>query len=312
LTKTHHSLFNSFVIKAKYDGPHVLIIAGVHGDELEPMLAARNLINKLNRNLMNGKVTVLPVANGSAFNLASRCGRDGLDLARTFPGKKNGSLTQKTAYAISRLIQTADYLIDLHTGGALLDILPLTGYLLHSSEKVLTKQRQMAQAFNLPVIWGTDAEVEGRTLSVARDYNIPAIYAECRGGLAINKNTVDLYEDGCMNVISYLGLTASPPKRRKTFTWLEDYTPGQGHLQVKLPAPETGIFIPAVSLGQKVKKGRLLGHIIHPLQNTKIKITAPEEGLVFMLRIPANVRSGDSLGGILPVSSTGKKIIYAK
>ena len=55
----------------------------------------------------------------------------------------------------------------------LLAVLPLVGYGLHGDESVLEGQRQMARAFNLPVVWGTDASLEGRSLSVARDANPP-------------------------------------------------------------------------------------------------------------------------------------------
>lgn len=44
----------------------------------------------------------------------------------------------------------------------------------------------MARAFGLPLIWGTDPTLPGRSLSVARDANVPAIYAEYLGGGRLN------------------------------------------------------------------------------------------------------------------------------
>jgi predicted deacylase len=291
----------------------VLIIAGVHGDEGEPILSALNLTNKLKNKTIKGRVTIIPVPNTSAFERGSRCGSDQKDLARTFPGREKGSVTQKAANAISKLIKEADYLIDLHTVGALLDSLPLTGYLLHPKKEILAKQQEMAKAFNLPLIWGTDAKAEGRTLSVARDCNVPAIYAECRGGLTINKKTIRLYEQGCLNVLKSLGMICSEFKQNQNlFTWLEDYRTGEGHLQSKLPSPQSGIFIPSVPIGKEVKKGSLLGYVINPVLNTKTKIICKEDGLLFMLRISSRVNTGDSLGGILPLPSQFKKVIYAK
>lgn len=310
--KANHTHFKAIVTKAAITGPHVLIIAGVHGDEVEPMLAAIRLSKTLEGILTKGQVTIVPVANGSAFSLGNRTGEDHLDLARTMPGKKEGSVTEELAYALSQLIQKADYLIDLHTGGGLFDLLPLTGYLLHSDETILEKQQQMASAFNLPVVWGTDSQVQGRTLSVARDCGIPAIYAECRGGLSVNKQTVRRYEKGCLRVLATLGMTSpiSDSASRVDY-WLEDYTPGQGHLQVKLPSPVSGIFLPAARLGRQVTQGKLLGKIIDPLTQSNTSIRAKEDGLVFMLRIPAIVQEGDSLGGILPITQKGKKLIHA-
>lgn len=312
LATTNHIFFNAYTLKAPADGPHVLILGGVHGDEFEPMLAALNLIGPLQQRLQRGKVTLVPVVNMSAFEQGARCGTDALDLARTLPGHPDGTVSEQLAHHLSELIKTADYLIDLHTGGALFDILPLCGYLLHDREEVLQQQQAMAQAFGLPVIWGTDARVEGRTLSVARDFKIPAIYAECRGGLSANRDTIQLYEKGCLRVLAHLKLiTPDTRASNDSYYWLEDYTPGQGHLQVKLPAPENGIFIPAVSVGQKVVKDTPLGELVHPLRQTRTTITAPEEGLVLMVRISSKVKEGESLGGILPISEKGKKRIYA-
>jgi predicted deacylase len=313
LTTSHNKYFDLYTITNEVTGPHLLIIAGIHGDEGEPILTASSLAKKLKEKTIKGKVTIIPVANISAFERGSRCGSDQKDLARTFPGRDKGTVTQKAASEISKLIKEADYLIDLHTGGALLDILPLTGYLLHPKKEILVKQQEMAKAFNLPLIWGTDAKVEGRTLSVARDYNVPAIYAECRGGLTINKKTIRLYEQGCLNVLENLGMICSEFKQNQNlFTWLEDYRCGEGHLQSKLPSPQNGIFIPAVPIGKEVKKGSLLGHVVNPVLNTKTKIISYEDGLLFMLRISSRVNTGDSLAGILPLPYQFKKVIYAK
>ena len=313
LTRIPHKYFDLYTISAGAAGPHVLIIAGVHGDEGEPMLAALSLIRKLENKIIRGKVSIVPVANASAFELSKRTGSDEKDLARTFPGKENGTTTERAAAAISKLIKEADYLLDLHTGGAMFDILPLTGYMLHPEKDILTKQQRMAKEFGLPLIWGTDAKAKGRTLSAARDLNVPAIYAECGGGLFVNKKTIRLYEEGCQNVLKSLGMIDSEFKPNKSlFTWLEDYRPGEGHLQSKLPSPENGIFIPSVSIGKEVKKGNLLGHVVNPVLNTKTKIISNEDGLLFMLRISSRVNTGDSLGGILPLPSQFKKVIYAK
>jgi predicted deacylase len=312
MTKTSNSYLDYYSNSASEKGPHLLIIAGVHGDEFEPMIAATNLVKRLQNKNIKGKVTILPIANIIAYDIGKRCGTDQLDLARTLPGRENGSITEKIAKSVSELIHQADYLIDLHTGGALFDLMPLTGYLLHPDKDVLAKQKAMAKAFNLPLIWGTDATAQGRTLSIARDNNIPAIYAECRGGLHAKTSTIKLYEEGCLNVMKHLNMLNASFNMENPVIWLEDYTPGQGHLQTKLPAPDNGIFVPALHLGEKVKKGTELGYIINPVMNKKTKIIIEEEGILFMLRISSRVSMGESLGGVLPVSRKGKKTVYAK
>src|SRR5690606_26744467 len=113
---------------------------------------------------------------------------------------------QQCAASDSEMIRAADYLIDMHTGGRLYNIYPLAGYMLHDSAEILEKQRKMAEAFNLPTIWGTDNRPVGRTLSVARDAGVPAIYVECGGGGEVNARTIEAYVQGCKRVLASLNM----------------------------------------------------------------------------------------------------------
>lgn len=302
--------FNAYVITAGQPGPHVLIAAGVHGDEFEPMLAARKLLQQLPTCLVSGKVTLVPVVNTSAFSTGTRYGSDGKDLARICPGNADGTPTEQCADAISKLINTADYFIDMHTGGMLYDLYPLCGYMLHPAGTVLESQQKMAQAFGLPVIWGTDHCAEGRTLSVARDALVPAIYVEYGGGTGIRLQVVDAYVNGCRNVLRMLEMTTDNGGDKEEMSyWVEDFTINSGHLQVKLPAPAAGIFVPQVALGKQVKKGDVWGHIISPDGDIAVAL-ADMDGLVFMLRAVVHVKKGDALGGILPILKPGKVVIH--
>src|SRR5436190_22204934 len=109
-------------------GLHLLITGGVHGDEFEPMVALRRLSRTLDPAQLRGRVTLVPVVNEPAFRLGQRVAEDGLDLARTCPGRPDGSVTERIAHALAQLIRSAGCFIDLHTGGTRLGVLPMTGY----------------------------------------------------------------------------------------------------------------------------------------------------------------------------------------
>jgi predicted deacylase len=299
-------------IEAKLSGPKVLITAGVHGDEYEPMLTILELSRHLSSVLIAGSVTLVPVANTTAYSMAQRCGADGLDMARICPGEANKTQTQSAAAQISELIRKTDYYIDLHTGGRMFDIYPLTGYMLHRQPEVLKKQQQMARAFNLPVIWGTDEAPNGRTLSVARDANVPAIYVEYGGGGSARRHIVNAYRDGCLNVLRSLGMISEQVHHDDSVKyWVEDYTPNNGYLQAKMPAPAEGIFIPGVGLGETVEKDLIWGRVVDPLRGTEKSAFTDSAGIVLFLRAQAYVKKGDSLGGILPICEPGKVVINA-
>jgi len=282
-------------------GIHLLITGGVHGDEWEPMAACRRLIARFQRTpLRSGTLTIIPVVNEPAFRRASRTADDGLDLARTCPGRVEGSITERIAFAVSERIRQADRYIDLHTGGTACRITPLVGYMLHPDEAILAEQRHMAKAFALPIIWGTDSSLNGRTLSVARDAGVPAIYAEYHGGGTCDPAGIDAYEQGCLRVMAEYGMIDDAPKRPAiTPLLVEDGRTNSGHLQRQHPAPSAGFFEPAVSLGQWVERGEYLGTVCDLLGNSRVSILAENAGIVLMLRTLARVEVGTALAAIL-------------
>lgn len=299
-------------IDSGVEGPLVLVSAGVHGDEYEPMLAALALLEALPGKLVKGRVWIVTVVNESAYERASRYGSDGLDLARICPGEVNSSPSQVAAARISELIPKADYFVDMHTGGVMYDIAPLAGYMLHPSEDVLEKQQKMALAFNLPVVWGTEHRPEGRTLSIARDAGVPAIYLEYGGGTGVRTQVAEAYKQGLINMLKSLGMVDGPVLEQSAAErfWVEDSRPDSGFLQGKMPSPADGIFVAEVTLGTIVQKGQRWGMIINPLTGDSVDVVADVSGLAFLQRVLVKVNKGDALGGILPIEKPGKIEIY--
>ena len=157
----------------------------------------------------------------------------------------------------------------------------------------------MARAFGLPVVWGTDPNLEGRSLSVARDAKVPAIYAEYHGGGGCDPAGVEAYVLGCLRVLADIGVLdeAFPPPPPPLV--VEDPRPGSGHMQVNHPAPCGGFFEPAVTLGQWVREGDLLGTVTDPLGSRFEPVRAGYGGLVLVLHTFAAVEAGVSVAVIL-------------
>ncbi len=278
-------------------GPRLLVTGGVHGDEFEPILAIRRLLLHFKTvPLRRGSVTFVPVVNEAAYYRGHRCAEDGFDLARICPGRSDGSPTEVVADALSCLIASADCYVDLHTGGSELAVLPLAGYSMVSDPAVLEVQRRMARAFNLPFVWGTSAELEGRSLSVARDAGVPAIYAEYLGSATCSQAGVEAYVEGVLNVMGEIGLIEREAPSSRVEQVVEDARPGSGHMQVRHPAPRDGFFEPALALGDRVEKGRPLGHVHDFFGEESVPVPAEENGRLIVLRTFPRVRKGDSVG----------------
>jgi predicted deacylase len=290
---------HAITIEGSEGGQHLLVTGGVHGDEFTPIAAVRVLSRSIEHSELNGRITLVPVVNEAAFLRGQRMAEDDLDLARVCPGRKDGSVTTRTAYALSELIRSADYYIDLHTGSATTAIHPMVGYTLHQRESILNKQREMARAFNLPIVWGTTATLDGRSLSVARDANVPAIYAEYMGSGVCDPDGVQAYVTGCLNVMAVLGMIdrSLPPSQIQHF--VEDDGPNSGHMQIQNPSPATGFFEPSVQLGDSIRTGDRIGTVFDVGDDGAVEITSKQNGIVLGLQTFSRVLKGESVSVIL-------------
>ncbi|NOX52843.1 MAG: succinylglutamate desuccinylase [Planctomycetes bacterium] len=299
---TQAALLRTVVREGSGDGPHLLITAGVHGDEFTSIAAVRELAGCVTSSLLRGRLTLVPIVNRAAFLLGQRTAEDHLDLARTCPGRDDGSITQRIAAELSRLIRSADFYIDLHTGSSTTSVHPMAGYMLHPKADIRNQQRAMARIFNLPIIWGTTATLEGRSLSVARDANVPAIYAEYLGSGACDPKGVAAYVEGCQNVMAWLGLLDRPLPDPKIRHWVEDNQPGSGHMQTQNPAPIAGFFEPAVRLGDEIRPGQRIGTIYDAVEDSPVEVLSQQKGIVLALRTFPRVAQGESLCVIMETS----------
>ena len=287
------------VIEGASAGPHLLITGGVHGDEYEPMAAIRRLMREVDPGALRGRLSLTPVVNEAAFVRGTRTAEDELDLARTCPGDPNGSITERTADALAKLIRSADYYIDLHTGGNIMEVWPLAGYMLVPDKQVLDVQRRMAKAMNLSVVWGTDYRLDGRSLSVARDAAVPAIYTEYLGAGRCDPGGTADYVDGCLNVMRELGMLDQQAPASRIKYVVEDDRPSAGHLQIRNPSPITGLFEPQVELGDRVQAGQPLGAVSDVFGEQVVTVPSNESGIVLCLRAFARVLEGDALAVVL-------------
>jgi predicted deacylase len=155
----------------------------------------------------------------------------------------------------------------------------------------------MAKAFNLPLVWGTTPNLNGRSLSVARDVPIPAIYCEVAGP-GFQPDGVDAYVDGCLNVMSELKMLERPRPQSRVKWTVEDPGDQSGHLQVQHPAPRDGFFEPSVKLGEWVSEGQSIGKIEDVLGQSSCPVHAAKDGVILLLRTVASVKKSDALAAI--------------
>lgn len=101
--------------------PVGLVVAGIHGDEGPwGAWAIRKLLEASSPSELRGSLRIVPVANPLAMEADTRNSPlDALDLNRSFPGRKEGSHTERLAAALTEsVVEGADVVLDLHGGGS--------------------------------------------------------------------------------------------------------------------------------------------------------------------------------------------------
>lgn len=286
-------------VRGPADGPHVTVLAGVHGTEYTSIAAVRRLAAALEREgtVVAGRVTAVPLVNPSAFWARTPfvVPGDGLNLNRSFPGDPGGSDAQVLAH---RLLETfvvgSDALLDLHAGD-----LPeaLEPFALYEESPVEAASRELALAYGLGHVVRQSAAartVGGSTCAAAADLGIPAIVAESGQNGVLDPVAVDRHTTGLTNVLRHLGVLAGEPVPGASLAGRAATEHDGWHW---LRTPVAGWWEAAVGTGAAVEEGDLLGTVSGLLGGVLHEVRAPEAGVpLFVTSSPAVLADGLLLG----------------
>jgi predicted deacylase len=277
-------------------GPHLTVIAGVHGTEYTSIAAARELLAELRPAQLSGTVTVAPLINLPAFWARTPfvVPLDGKNLNRSFPGDADGSAAERIAAAVTeKLIKGSDYLIDLHAGD-----LPeaLEPFVFYDASPVERQARELALAYGLGhmVRQSSDGRtVAGSTSAAAADLGIPSFTAESGECGILARDAVDQHLRGLRNVLRQLRIL---PGEAVAFE-----SPAEHDGWIWMRTTDAGWWQPAVETGASVAPGDLLGTVSPIIGGTPARITAPAAGVpLFITSSPAVSADGLLLGLALP------------
>lgn len=286
-------------VRGSEPGPTLVVLGAVHGDEYEGVETIPLVFGDVDASALAGTLVMVPVCNLPAYESAIRSSPiDGMNLARVFPGKADGTVTERIAYALTeKLFRHADFLVDLHSGGVAYDIPTLIGYL-HDDGELGQKSRAAAEAFGAPVLWGHPMPMPaGRSISAAMEHNVPWLYTEAPGGGLARPSDIACFRRGVLNVMRHLNMLPGAPEVPTPTHHLV----GDGNLDVVTLAPIGGFFRPTVTVLDRVAKGEELGRIVDFFGNTTAVITAEMDGVVIMVRRLHRVHVGE---GLLQVTNT--------
>ena len=275
-------------------GPTALLTGGNHGDEYEGPIALFDLARSLKAQDVTGTVIIVPAMNYPAFLAGTRTSPiDRGNLNRSFPGRPDGTVTEKIAdYFQRELLPRADIVLDFHSGGKTLDFLPFC------AAHVLPDKAQEAKAFELVTAFGAPWSMKMLEIDAIGMYDTAAeemdkifITTELGGGGTATASSAQIARRGVMNVLRHAGIVAGKPETGRT-VWLD--MPDGDCFSF---AEENGLLEPAVDLGGAVAKGSVLARI-HPIGRTgmaPVEICAKMDGILCARHVPGLIKAGDCL-----------------
>lgn len=280
-------------------GPVLGITAGVHGLEYAPIMAAQALSKELDPAQMSGTVILVHQANVPAFlNRSFRVNPfDNKNLNRVFPGKKDGTSTERLAWIISNdIISRCDYFIDVHAGDANNDLRPYSGYYNYfNMPEVSEKARQMAVAlgFDFIVQFGNEPALNEASVYCSREAtkrNIPAVDIECgRMGIVEEKPVLQIVE-ALKSLMRHLAILKGQPNNV-----VNPVMVGQ---RTNVISEQTGFFFSDLTSGDYVKKGMKLGYTTDLFGNHLADVFCPVDGVILYKTFNPPVKQGDGLFNI--------------
>jgi predicted deacylase len=274
-------------VRSDEPGPTVALLGGIHGDEDEGVLAVWRVLRDLEGVALRGTVRAVAPANPGAWAAGSRTSpSDDGDLARAFPGDRDGDTTPVLAHSIvDRVIDGADLLIDLHSAGLRYSMPLFCG--------VAPDGLRAAAAFGAPMIWLHESWPSGRSLAAAQVRGIPGMYVECGGGGGIRQADLDAYVTGVLSVMAELGMMPALP--RGAALPAPRWVRGSGDLDAGVRSSRAGLFAATAVAGELVPEGGEVGRLFGCQGQLLEVVRAPHEGVLMFLRRRARITSGDVL-----------------
>ena len=271
------------IYRSTSPGPVVLVLGGVHGDEINGVEIIRRMLDEDTFQRINrGTIIAIPLLNVFGFINFSREVPDGKDVNRSFPGSSAGSLASRVARTLTKkILPYVDIAMDFHTGGASRYNFPQIRY--HKSDKY---GAQLAKIFQPPFILQKPLIPKSfrKTCSMM---GITAVVYEAGESVRLCGVSIQKGMNGILRVLHHLDMVSSdiPDKENMVHftksTWLR--------------APYSGMFIWTRQSGAQVIKGEQLGVIKDPFGTKTVYVFAKTDGYIVGHNNASVVNQGDAL-----------------
>jgi len=283
-------------IRGARPGPTLALVAGNHGYEYPPILALQKLRSEIAAHQLAGSVIMVHVANMPSF-----LGRtiyfspvDGKNLNRVYPGRRDGTVSERIAYAITtEVIEKADYVLDLHCGDGNESLRPYVYQAVTGRPEMDAAVARLALAFGIDHILvdrgrPTDPARSMYCSTTAITRGKPAMTIESGYLGRRDEESVEQIVSGVRGVLRELKMLEDGPAPLSHAVYLEP--------NAVITSPETGILYPLVEHDQKVSKGAVLARITDFFGTELAQVQSPLDGVVLYIVATPPISQGQPIG----------------
>ncbi|MGH9320142.1 MAG: succinylglutamate desuccinylase/aspartoacylase family protein [Vicinamibacteria bacterium] len=286
------------VVHGAKPGPVLSLVAGSHGTEYASIVALVELIRLLDPEEISGSVIIVPIINIPSFErvVPHLNPIDGKNMNRTYPGRAEGSQSERASLAITReVVEKSDHLIDYHGGDLDESLRPYSYWSKTGREEQDRISRELVLAFGLDhIVVSTDRPTDpaaSRFLeNTATTRGKPSITVEAGHAGTVEPDDVEVLVRGTLSVMRHLKMLAGEPDPVANPVWIEALH--------SVASESSGLFLPVVQRGSYVQKGMVLGQVTDFFGNKKFDAVAPASGIVLYVRAIPSAVQGDTLASI--------------
>lgn len=293
------------VIHGGRPGPVLALVAGAHGTEYTSIIALVRLIGSLNPAEISGTIIIVPLVNIQSFErkVPHVNPIDGISMNRMYPGRLNGSQTERVSYLITKqVVEPCDHLIDLHGGDTDESLRPYSYWTRTGNEPQDRISREMVLAFGLDhIIISTDRPKDpnaSRYLeNTATTRGKPSITVEAGHAGTVEPEDIMALTNGCLNVMRYLKMLTGDVTFIDHPVWIEEV--------VSIASEQTGIFYPLVRKGTYVEQGMKIGYVTDYVGKTVYEATSPVAGVILYICAVPSMKKGGTIANVGVVAHPG-------
>lgn len=281
------------VVHGKAPGPVLALIAGTHGYEYPPIIAAQRLRASIDPATLAGTLVLVHAAN-----MPSLFGRtiyyspvDGKNLNRVFPGKPDGTLSERLADLITReVIERATHVVDMHCGDGNELLRPYLYWVATGPVEVARASYDMALAagFSHIVIDRERPTDAGNSIYLSNTAILrgkPALTIESGALGQSDEDSVSRIVESMKGVMRHLGMRADGPPPVAHPVWIDR--------NEVLRAGRTGLVQPLVERGTTVAQGTVLARSVDVFGDVVEEVRAPFDGEVLYILGTPPVSKGE-------------------